>query len=98
MLFYCAVHQVELLLSQENRHSCEHAEREYEIKTRYMTMWPDYRALKGESLKTRYLQGGMFSMPAKQVKSKLRDERLANIIKDVDARIKARTLIPPVIQ
>lgn len=92
MLFYCAVHQVERLLAIDNLHSSEHADREWEVKTRYMSLWSNYRALKSESLKTRYLQGGLFQMSSVKVKQKLMDERLKMIIEDIEGRIKARTL------
>lgn len=94
MLFYCAVHQVERLLALEDIHSCEHADREFVIKSRYLSLWSNYRILKTESMKTRYLHGGAFSLSSNKVKTKLCDERLKLMIEDIEARIKARGIVP----
>lgn len=95
MLFYCAVHQVERLFALDSFHSCEHGDREYKIKTKYASLWGNYRSLKSESLKTRYLQGGLFTMSVDRVKTQLRGQRLAAIVSDIGARVDARTMIPP---
>lgn len=96
MLFYCAVHQVERLLATESEpvHCGDHGTRELIVKTRFQSFWQHYRALKAESLKARYLEGGMFSMNAERVRRDLKERRLAAIVNDVEARISARNLIP----
>ena len=93
MLFYCAVHCAERLLSYESIHSNSHGDREFEIKSRYASLWDNYRVLKAESEKARYMKGGLFSMNSAQVAKRLHDARLLPLIADIDARIKARTLI-----
>jgi hypothetical protein len=94
MLFYCAVHAVERLFADTNEHFEEHSSREYQIKARYNMLWNPYRILKSESLKTRYLDGGLFSLTPKKVKSDLLEKHLAAIVADVDARIAARKIFP----
>jgi hypothetical protein len=96
MLFYCAVHQVERLLAFDGKHCCDHGERELELKTRYHSLWKDYRVLKSESLKTRYLEGGLFSMTPKKVREQLLGQRFTSILSDIESRITARSIIPPV--
>lgn len=91
MLFYCAVHLVEQFFSLENKHFCEHVQRELEIKSNYSSFWPDYRLLKAESMKTRYLADGIFSMTPAQVEKKLRF-RLGRIKEDIESRITARKI------
>ena len=93
MLFYCAVHTVERLFSTTGTHFEEHSTREWELKQRYQTLWNPYRILKSESLKARYLDGGVFSMAPGKVKSVLLEKHLAQIVGDVDARIAARKVI-----
>jgi hypothetical protein len=93
MLFYCAVHAVERLFAAEDIHHREHSEREYAIKTRYASIWHSYRALKSESLKTRYLQGGTFQLSPRHVREKLHTAHLARIVADIDARIAARGML-----
>jgi hypothetical protein len=95
MLFYCAVHLVERLFAIEGRHFCDHSTREFELKSRYMSLWHPYRVLKSESLKTRYLDGGAFTMPPKRVREMLHDQFLQQIIGDVEGRVAARSMIPP---
>jgi hypothetical protein len=91
MLFYCAVHLVEQFFAFESKHFCEHSEREFEIKANYHSIWADYRALKSESLKARYMDGGLFNMTAAQVQKKLAP-RLDRIKTDIDGRIAARRI------
>lgn len=95
MLFYCAVHAVERLFASQGEHFEEHSTREYELKSRYMTLWGPYRALKSESLKTRYLEGGVFSMSPRKVRADLLDKHLKRIVEDVNARIAARNIVGP---
>lgn len=92
MLFHCAVHYVEKLLASGPTplHCTDHAARDFELKSRYASIWPHYRVLKSESLKARYMDGGVFTMTARQVRARLHDQRLSRIVLDVDARLAAR--------
>jgi len=97
MLFYCAVHMVERLFAFDQIHNTDHGKREFELKSRYQSLWPEYRVLKSESLKTRYLDGGVFVLSARNVKEKLHGKRLVNLVADIESRLAARGMIPPAI-
>lgn len=92
MLFYCAVHLVEQMLAREGKHSCEHSDRDFELKSRYQSIWNGgYRVLKAESMKARYLANGAFTMPAAKVESKL-VPLLEQVQADIESRLKARRI------
>ncbi|QKK06790.1 MAG: hypothetical protein HND58_00515 [Planctomycetota bacterium] len=89
VLFYCAVQMVEVMAAAESLHNHDHAMRNRWVKERFSSIWGHYRVLQQESLKTRYLEGGDFNITTARARN-LRQNRLAPLIDDIEARLNAR--------
>jgi hypothetical protein len=90
MLFYSALHLLEQTFAYDNHHNRTHPDREYHIKKNCSSIWPAYHRLQNESLKARYMQGGIFSMNAKGVQGELHAIHFKKIAEFASARIASR--------
>lgn len=81
MLFYAGLHRLEAAFAVHNIHKRNHVERDAFLKRHCWQVIKPYMRLKTESLKVRYLHGGLFSMNSSAVKSQLRDDKYQAVVK-----------------
>lgn len=95
MVLYAAVHRVEEACATHGHDNRDHQERNSYIRQHCIHVWPPYLRLLNESMKARYMDNGMFSLTAEQVRKQLIDGPYPKI--EVAMRgYKKTPLIPPV--
>jgi hypothetical protein len=96
MVFYAAVHRVEEACATHGHDSRDHKERDDYIRRNCIQIWQPYLRLKNESLKARYLEGGVFSLTADQVRKQLIEGQYPKIVAAMQNYKKA-PLVPPAV-
>lgn len=80
MLFYAGLHRLEAAFAVHNIHKRTHVKRDEFLRRHCRQVMKPYMRLKNESLKARYLQGGLFSLDSSAVKSQLRDDKYEKVV------------------
>lgn len=94
MVFYSALHYVEEACATWNLHHTEHVQRDEHIRRGDKELYRYYKRLKDESLKVRYMQGGVFSLTSAQVKRQIIESVFPSFLARV-ACLRKQPLVPP---
>lgn len=76
VVFYKAVHLVEMLLAADGHHSTSHRNRDKRIRRKHTCLWRDFYALKNRSEQARY---DCTQLDANTIRSEIMGKRLTNL-------------------